>query len=162
MCKQLKNVRLNEGLEVLGAKQVTDGKEFEGEVFAYSAVESVLLPSTLKRVEAGTFRECKYLKSIDLPDNVEYIGSECFCNSGIEQATLPIALRDIGENAFRQCEKLKIAWVEGDCADRIRSCVDESVAIIQVTQKTVGGKLLFDIRRQKDVVIPEGVQEIGE
>lgn len=32
-CGRLKNVRLNEGLEKLGAKEVVNGEEYEGMVF---------------------------------------------------------------------------------------------------------------------------------
>ena len=61
-CWALKNVQLNEGLEKLGAKEeVCDKLESEGEVFAYSAVENIRIPSTMKRVEAGTFKCCYYL-----------------------------------------------------------------------------------------------------
>ena len=42
---------MNEGLEALGTKD-TDG---EGDVFSRSAIESVKIPSTLRRLEAGTF-----------------------------------------------------------------------------------------------------------
>ena len=43
-CKQLKNVQLNEGLEKLGSN-----------AFTWSAITSVRIPSTLKRIENETF-----------------------------------------------------------------------------------------------------------
>ena len=65
-------MRLNEGLEVLG----TD--EGNGGVFWGSAVESVILPPTLKRIERYTFHDCKNLKGIILADRLEFIGRSCF------------------------------------------------------------------------------------
>ena len=47
-------------------------------VFMSSALESVELPSTLKRIECCTFSQCKNLKVVELPDRLEYIGRECF------------------------------------------------------------------------------------
>ena len=58
---------LNEGLEKLGDR-----------TFSGSAVESITLPSTLKRVEENTFGFCKNLKRIEIPKGVEYIGEFCF------------------------------------------------------------------------------------
>ena len=115
-CGALKNVQLNEGLEKLGAKEeVCDKLESEGEVFYGTAIESIRIPSTVKRVEAGTFKCCYYLINIEIPDGVEYIGRECFWDSGIEEITLPGTLKEIGEDAFEDCEKLKTVWVEEGC-----------------------------------------------
>ena len=43
-------------------------------VFEESAVESVELPSTLKRIEYNTFNGCNNLQRIHLPEKLEYIG----------------------------------------------------------------------------------------
>ena len=56
-CKSLKTVKLNEGLEVLGTEEHPDGdsnRMWYG-VFEESAVESVELPSTLKKIEYRAF-----------------------------------------------------------------------------------------------------------
>ena len=69
---------LNGGLEVLGTDEYTpDGRTWYG-VFQESTLESVELPSTLKRIEYNAFQSCKRLKSIVLPDKLEYVGECCF------------------------------------------------------------------------------------
>ena len=73
-CGYLRNAQLNEGLQKLGAKEVVNGRECEGEVFLGSALESIRLHSTLKRIEYRTFNCCENLRSIDIPSGVEYIG----------------------------------------------------------------------------------------
>lgn len=65
---------LNEGLEVLGTNEYPDGDGMWYGVFACSSLESVELPSTLKRIEYNAFEDCKNLKSINLPEMVEYVG----------------------------------------------------------------------------------------
>ena len=69
---------LNEGLEVLGTDEYKEnGSSYRG-VFQWSAIESVTLPSTLKRVECNAFCECVNLKNVKLPKGLEYIGNRCF------------------------------------------------------------------------------------
>ena len=68
-CENLKSARFAGGLEVLG----TDDKTRCG-VFGLSALESVELPATLKRIEYEAFTECNNLKTVELPDRLEYLG----------------------------------------------------------------------------------------
>ena len=66
---------LNEGLEILGTDEYgDDGKPLLG-VFYNSAVENVVLPSTLKRIEYSAFKGCTNLKSVELPSGLERLGT---------------------------------------------------------------------------------------
>lgn len=47
-CDKLQIVELNEGLEMLGAKELVNKQELEGYVFAETQIESIEIPSTLK------------------------------------------------------------------------------------------------------------------
>ena len=87
---------MNEGLEKFGERKVAGEAEYEGRVFASSAVESITLPSTLRRIETFTFFDCMNLRKVEIPNGVERIGSECFKNSGVEEITLPHTLREVG------------------------------------------------------------------
>ena len=82
-------MRLNEGLEELGSS-----------AFSGSAIENITLPSTLKKIGYNTFRNCKNLKRVEIPNGVESIGKDCFWDSGIKEISLPATLREIGEKAF--------------------------------------------------------------
>ena len=128
-CWQLKHAQLNEGLESLGKKEVVDGVEWEGSVFGYSAVGSVALPSTLRRVEARMFEFCRNLKSIALPDGVEYIGEHCFQWSGVREIALPGTLGQVAKDAFKDCSKLETVSVDGGCAVDIERCVADLVYV---------------------------------
>ena len=77
-CKSLKSVRFAEGLEVLGTdERQSDDTTWVG-AFQKSVLESIRLPSTLKRMGHRTFMGCGNLKAIELPDRLEYLGKECF------------------------------------------------------------------------------------
>ena len=148
---------MNEGLLNLGEKEVVGRKEVEGGVFVKSAIRSIRLPSTLKRVEAMTFLNCENLKSIAIPSGVEYIGEACFDGTSTEEITLPSTLREISNDAFKGAGRLRVIWVEGGCTADMRSVANSAVTVLPVAQKEFGSTLSLDFMKQKDVVIPEGV-----
>lgn len=113
-------MRLNEGLEKLG--------DF---AFYMSAIESITLPSTLKRIEALTFSSCNGLRNVEIPNGVEYIGKECFADSKVEEIMLPCTLREIGEDAFNGCKNLKTVLVEEGCALSVKRYVNWKVKVRQ-------------------------------
>ena len=99
-CQNLKKVVLNEGLEILGTDECTpDGRPWYG-VFQDSALESIELPSTLRRIEYNAFQSCKRLKSITLPDKLEYVGECCFWRGRLQKVRIPSAGVEAGEDAF--------------------------------------------------------------
>ena len=69
-------------------------------VFQESGVERIEMPSTLKRIEYNAFQSCKRLKSITLPDKLEYVGECCFWRSGLQEVRIPDAGVEAGEDAF--------------------------------------------------------------
>lgn len=99
-------MQLNEGLEVLGTDDYLNGRELCG-VFEGSALERVILPSTLKRIEYDAFWCCKNLKGISFPENLEFIGRYCFYQSALESIEFPSTLKVIERSAFLKCEKLR-------------------------------------------------------
>lgn len=122
---------------------------------------SAWLPSTLKRLEDRTFSGCKSLKDVQLRQGLESIGKQCFSGSGIEEVTLPGTLMEIEDLAFHDCSSLTVVWVEADCLVDVQACVSDSVAALR-RDTAVGDQPLWWLRQQSDVVIPEGVETIGD
>ena len=77
-CKNLRSARFAEGLEVLGTDESQRDSIMWFGAFQESALESVRLPSTLKRIECSTFAGCRNLTAVELPDGLEYLGEDCF------------------------------------------------------------------------------------
>ena len=73
-CRNLKYVQLNEGLEVLGTDEYPSDRGLYCGVFEGSALESVTLPSTLRRIGYRAFIGCEKLEAVSLPDGLEKIG----------------------------------------------------------------------------------------
>ena len=101
-------MRLNEGLEVLGTDEYPGGEDWCG-VFHGSALESVELPSTLRRIEYSAFAYCARLKHIRLPEGLEVIGKAAFVGSGLEEVVFPSSVRRVCPYAFYECGWLRSA-----------------------------------------------------
>ena len=61
------------------------------------------LPRTLKRIERHAFDNCWYLRSITLPDNLEYIGKCCFSESRLAEVQIPRNGVKAEDDAFDKC-----------------------------------------------------------
>lgn len=96
----------NEGLEQLGTGECDDdGYECQG-LFQGSAIESVTLPTTLRRIAQSAFYGCWNLKTIKLPALLEAIGENCFLGSGIVSIEIPPHVEEVKDSAFCNCGAL--------------------------------------------------------
>lgn len=75
-CGQLESVKLSKVLAELESRESSseDGED----TLVEKVMDDVQLTFALKRIEARTFAHCGKLKSIEIPNGVEYIGDECF------------------------------------------------------------------------------------
>ena len=58
----------------------SDGDTFFG-VFEKSALKSVELPETLRRIAPSAFANCESLENARLPEGLEFIGEKAFFNT---------------------------------------------------------------------------------
>ena len=76
------------------------------------------------------------------------------------EVVLPTALETVGEDSFDGCPEVKTIWVENSSiADSLRRAYKYK-AIFLDRQIMVGNKLLWELRGQKELAIPDGVQTI--
>lgn len=102
-CKSLKNVYLNDGLEVI-----------EDSAFSESALESVSISESLNTA-CHPFIKCDELKTFELRGKRHSIPSQLFegC-TGLEEVVIPENISEIGNEAFSKCINLrKIKLSEG-------------------------------------------------
>lgn len=76
-------------------------------------LKTVVLPNTIREIEAKAFTDCTWLRSINLPSSLEIIGAWAFhgCVS-LTTIALPSSLKKIGNNAFDGCINLNLASVK--------------------------------------------------
>ena len=113
----------------LGEKEVIGKEEYEGRVFYGSGITAIRLPSTLKKIEAETFRNCRNLKRVEIPNGTEYIGAGCFWGSGIEEISLPSTLRKIEDISFVCRSNIRTIWIEDGFALALGAFISSYVKI---------------------------------
>ena len=88
---------------------------------------------------------------------LEKIGYGCFCGSGLDKITFPKTLKKIGESALLACENLEEIYVEDGCeASLYQAGVPDFATVVLVPETMAGGMRLMDLRKLKEIVIPEG------
>ncbi len=132
----VKNAVVPEGVTTVAPGVFLEGNWKYGWHCGEGTLETVVLPTTLKRIGSCAFAGCVKLKQITLPSGVEEIGPECFSNctalreialpasvtvlrsgtflecKALKQIALPAALRSIERDALRDCRALKTVAVE--------------------------------------------------
>ena len=181
-CSRLARVTLNEGLRELGDVLTAEKGELCG-AFEDSALEEIVIPSTMQRLHYRTFRGCKRLAEIRLPTGLEKIGRMCFQGSGLGRITIPWTVTEIGERAFEDCAALKSVCIEygsvletiGEAAfanckniktvyapENVQISVPETAEVVRLpgANVLVASRCLGDYREMLDVVLPNGIRAV--
>ena len=79
-----------------------------GAFLGADALQSVILPATLKAIPASEFQNCTSLQSITIPTGVEVLESSAFMNcQALANVSLPSGVQRIEQEAFYGCTSLK-------------------------------------------------------
>ena len=91
------------------------GKAFQNK----TKLTSVVIPSTVQRIEGLAFLKCTSLISVILPEGLTYIGGGAFCNcTSLPSITIPSTVTGMGDFSFVWCKNLRsIIWNAKHCAD---------------------------------------------
>ena len=82
-------------------------------IFRGSALETIVLPRTLRVIGESAFEGCKCLKSVSFSEDpmLDEIGVRAFYGYGLESFTVPQKLKKISAVAFGNCRALKDFWL---------------------------------------------------
>lgn len=108
--------------------------------FSESNVTKIILPSTIQRIDQYAFYGTKNLYSINLPNNLRFIGKGAFSRSGIRNITLPPKIRTIAHELFAHSSLESITMHEGILS--------------------IGYAAFMDCQMLVEITIPASVREI--
>lgn len=171
--------------EKLGFKNVT---EIGSQAFAYSEVESVIVPDGMKTIGHNAFIECHDLKSIQIPNSVTKIGSMAFYGcfglknteipdsvtelspaafgfSGLESVKLPANIKVLENSLFIYCKNLKSIEIPDGVwkIDRFAFNFCESLAEVKLPDSvTVIEDAFQGCDSLTELVLPDGMTEISD
>ena len=120
----------------------------------------------MRWVGESAFGGCEKLRFAVLNERLEELGvrenGSCGCafpHSGLEEMVLPSTLKKMDKNTLGGCDYLRIVWTED--GKRPKALKNDSILTLR-TSTMVGSASLWDLRRTRDVEIPEGVERVGE
>ncbi|MBQ7828566.1 MAG: leucine-rich repeat domain-containing protein [Clostridia bacterium] len=130
----------------------------------------VRIPDTLgdypvTEIAESAFQNCRYFKSIILPDSITKIGTAAFKDCSMESITLPANLTTIGDEAFSGCRNLKnIVLPEGIISigsDAFEMCTMLEDITFPDSLKVIGDYAFLSCNRFRNVVFPKDLESLG-
>lgn len=111
----------NSSVEIIDLSKCKDLETIGRDAFKNSYIKAIKFPSSVKRLNAGAFENCKQLKEITIPDSVKYVSSGVFsgCKT-LESIKLPKNLEILESYVFKNCKSLKTLVIP-DNVDEISS-----------------------------------------
>ena len=122
---------------------------------------------TVTQVESGAFSGETALRSLALPEGIEYIGSNAFNNSGLEEIVLPETLVEIDQFAFSKTRLTEVVIPGSVELLRASAFEGKSNGGSPLEKVVFEGNKIREFRtfsycdRLKEIALPEGLESIG-
>ena len=105
-CKNLVDVQLSEGLQVIGARAF----------YGCFVMRSVTLPSTVIELGGQAFYDCRHLVELRLNEGLQSIGKSAFSHcKALRSVTLPSTVTELAYEAFFGCSTSSKCSSTRDC-----------------------------------------------
>ena len=152
-CLALATVDLGDNLAFLGSYAFQD-----------SGVTSVVIPGS--DCGAGSFYNCKALKSVVFEEGTEKIGQKMFYNcSALTKADIPSTVKYINDYAFYGCTSLSDVALPASLTQlKIGSFHSTAVTSINVPAgvKNIGVQAFYNCMKLTEVTFNEGLETVGK
>ncbi len=137
-----------------------------------SSWEDVIVPETVDGYKVvaileDTFKECKNIVNVELPNTIVYIGQNAFCNcSNLEKINLPVNIERIQQATFYGCTNLKEIELPQNITyigiNAFRDCTSLEKIIIPDGVITMERDIFNGCTNLKSIYIPDSVETMGE
>lgn len=129
---------------------------------ARNTLEKVVLPDSLVKIGKQAFAFCEKLTAVDLPANLEEIGTDAFHECALKSIVFPSSMKKIESGAFLQCKSLEsIELNEG--IESIKGAFSYCTALkeIRLPESLANGEFSFSsCTALEKVELPKGLTEI--
>lgn len=85
----------------------SDTDTIDKNAILYQGLERIKIPSHIRHIADGAFKNLANLLAVSFEDGVESIGKEAFAETGIKSIKIPKTVNSIGNGAFKNCASLK-------------------------------------------------------
>lgn len=106
-------------------------------------ITSIVIPNSITYINNNSFADCTNLTYVTLPDGLESIGNNAFDNADITSLVIPDSVTSIGWYAFAHNRNMVSAKLPSSL-------------------EVMSHSILYNCNKLTDVVIPEGVTNIGD
>jgi hypothetical protein len=148
-------------------KELENIYTYYGEVTVPADVTHVRVDASITEIRAQTFRNCKTLLKVELPEGLRIIGSAAFesCTS-LEAIEIPSTVTEIRDKAFLRCFALQFVHL----STRLEVIGDEAFALceslknvdIPSSTKAIGDNAFMNCQDLVSAGLHEGLEHIGE
>ena len=111
----------------------------------YENLKQVEFPNSLERIGCNSFRSCKSLEEISIPEGVKSIGESAFMYSGLKKVSLPDTVVDIGDYAFMECIHLSEINLPKNIENIGHWCFSNTDYLLDMESDEYGCKYVGDI-----------------
>ncbi len=164
-----KNKKSNNPLEI--PKNVShEGKTYNvtsiaNKTFQNSNFSDLKLPDTLKELYTKSFKNCKNLTSIEIPDGIKLYGQVFSGCTSLEKVKLPKSLTWIPGGLFQDCKSLKKVNIPDKVtiidAYAFHNCSSLEKIVLPDTVKTIGQDAFSGCKALQEINMPINVTYIG-
>ena len=122
--------------------------------------------TSIDEIGVETFKQCKNLSTITIPQNVIWIEESAFsgCNSLVD-IIIPTDITWIGDSAFLNCNKLENITIPNNVtvlgSAAFQGCTNLTTAITSNNITKIGGTTFYGCSSLTQIVIPQNVTSIG-
>ena len=121
--------------------------------FAYTDLENITIPSSVKIIGDDAFYNCKNLKTVKLPTGVE-LYEDAFSSSGLES----VELKDVklqGYFIFEFCKQLKSVIIKGNTPEipsyTFAKCTNLTHVELPANLKKIEGLIFYDCTKLEEI-----------